>query len=121
MDTMFKHKIWRLALVSLSFAVLVAQNPPAPLPPAHHPLTFRINLAREAADHSISGRMIVMLSPKPPQGAIFQPEEELEVWIAAQEVQNLEPGSSVEVSGDMLAFPAPLSTAPAGDYYAMAL
>src|SRR6185436_17657203 len=111
MDTMLKHKLWRIALVSLSFAVLAAQNPPARLP-AHSPLTFRIHLAREAADHSISGRMIVMLSPKPPQGAIFAPEEELEVWIAAQEVRNLEPGSSVEVSGDMLAFPGPLSTAP---------
>jgi hypothetical protein len=44
MDTMLKHKLWRIALVSLPVAVLGAQNPPA-----HHPLTFRIHLAREAA------------------------------------------------------------------------
>ena len=90
-------KLWRNALVSISFAVLGAQNPPA-----HHPLTFRIHLAREAADHSISGRMIVLLSPEPPRGAIFAPVEEPEIWIAAQEVRNLEPGSSVEISGDMV-------------------
>jgi S-formylglutathione hydrolase FrmB len=116
MDTMLKHKLWRIALISLSFAVLGAQNPPA-----HHPLTFRIYLAREAADHSISGRMIVLLSPRPPRGTFFSPVEEPDIWIAAQEVRNLEPGSSVEVSGDRLAFPAPLVTAPPGDYYAMAL
>src|SRR5215813_10622986 len=65
--------------------------------------------------------MFVLLSSKPPQGATFNPVEEVEVWIAAQEVQNLKPGSSVEISGDALAFPAALSTMPAGDYYAMAL
>jgi S-formylglutathione hydrolase FrmB len=113
---MLRQSLWRTALVVLSLALLGAQNPST-----HHPLTFRITLAREAAEHSISGRMIVMLSPKPPRGAVFSPIGEVEVWIAAQEVQNLEPGGSVEVNADALAFPAPLSTAPAGDYYAMAL
>src|SRR5215467_15060237 len=105
---MLRKNLCRVALVSLSLALLGAQNPST-----HHPLTFRVTLPREAADHSISGRMIVMLSPKPPRGATFYPVEELEVWIGAQEVQNLEPGGSVEISGDTLAFPAALSTAPA--------
>jgi len=115
---MLRQNLWRVALVTLSFAVLGAQNPTV-----HHPLTVRITLARDAADHTISGRMILLLSSKPPHGAIFNPngEEGAFLWLAAQEVQNLEPGSSVEVNGDALAFPAPLSTAPAGDYYAMAL
>jgi S-formylglutathione hydrolase FrmB len=114
---MLRLKFWRVALVTLSLALLGAQTSPA-----HHPLTIRVTLAREAADHSLSGRMIVLLSSKPPQGAIFDPISEGEsIWLAAQEFQNLEPGSSVEVNGDALAFPAPLSTAPAGDYYAMAL
>jgi len=115
---MLRQNLWRVALVTLSFAVLGAQNPTV-----HHPLTVRITLARDAADHTVSGRMILLLSSKPPHGAIFNPngEEGAFLWLAAQEVQNLEPGSSVEVNGDALAFPAPLSTAPAGDYYAMAL
>ncbi|HMF91271.1 MAG TPA: hypothetical protein VKL40_11560, partial [Candidatus Angelobacter sp.] len=115
---MLRQNLWRIALVSLLLAVLGAQDPPA-----HHPLTIRITLAREAADHSISGRMIVLLSSKPPRGAVFDPtgEEGAFIWLAAQEVRHLEPGSTVEVNGDRLAFPAPLSTAPPGDYYAMAL
>ncbi len=115
---MLRQKLWYVALVTLSLAVFGAQGPTV-----HHPLTVRVALAREAADHSISGRMIVLLSPKPPKGAIFDPtgEEGAFIWLAAQEVRNLQPGSNVEVNGDTLAFPAPLSSAPAGDYYAMAL
>ena len=114
---MLRQKLWYAALAALSLAFLGAQNPPV-----HHPLTVRITLAREAADHSISGRMIVVVSSKPPNGAgaILGPNGE-QVWLAAQEVRNLEPGGSVEINGDTLAFPAALSTVPAGDYYAMAL
>jgi S-formylglutathione hydrolase FrmB len=115
---MLKQNLWRAALVTLSLVLLGAQNPPD-----HHPVTVRITLAPSAADHSISGRMIVLLSSKPPNGAFFDPtgEEGAFIWLAAQELQNLEPGGTVQISGDALAFPGPLSSAPAGDYYAMAL
>jgi enterochelin esterase-like enzyme len=118
MKTMLSQKLWRAALATLLFAALGAQTPSA-----HHPITVRVTLAREALDHSISGRMIVMLSPKPPSGEVFDPNgpDGASLWLAAQEVRNLQPGSSVDVSGDVLAFPGPLSSAPAGDYYAMVL
>src|SRR5262245_4539865 len=107
---MLKKTFLRAALATLSLALLGA-----PSSPAHHPLTIRITLAPDAADHSISGRMIVLLSSKPPRGAIFDPngEEGASLWVAAQELQNVQPGGSVEINGDTLAFPAPLSSAPA--------
>ena len=43
------------------------------------------------------------------------------VWVAAREIRNLAPGETIEVNADTLAYPAPFSTAPAGDYQIMAL
>ena len=67
--------------------------------------------------------MIVLLSSKPPQNGVVDPTGPSGefIWLAAQEVQHLTPGATAEVNADTLAFPAPLSSAPAGDYWAMAL
>jgi enterochelin esterase-like enzyme len=42
-------------------------------------------------------------------------------WVAAKEVTDLDPGQSVEVDADEIAFPRPFSAMPAGDYEAQAV
>jgi len=59
---------WRWLALLLSLAALGAQTP-AP----RHPLTFRVTLARELSDHDAGGRMIVLLSSKPPQNGVIDP------------------------------------------------
>ncbi|HTM33863.1 MAG TPA: hypothetical protein VL263_21265, partial [Vicinamibacterales bacterium] len=92
---------------------------------AHHPLTAHITLSRELGDRAVSGRAILALSPKAPRGPALDPGQVFSgpdvVWIAAQEVAHLAPGASEDISGDQLAFPAALSTAPAGHWWAMLL
>jgi S-formylglutathione hydrolase FrmB len=109
---------WRWLALFLSLAALGAQTPTP-----RHPLTFHVTLARELSDHDVGGRMLVLLSSKPPQNGVLDPSGPNAefVWLAAQEVPHLSPGSTVEINADALAFPAPLSSAPAGDYWAMAL
>jgi hypothetical protein len=88
------------------------------------PLRFRVKLAPELGNAAQSGRLLIFLSSS------NKPERELHpgfgadahsVWITAREVTGLEPGASVEVYGNELAYPAPLAQAPPGSYQAMAL
>lgn len=108
----------------LAFALFVlgaAAQAQAP----YRSLTVHVTLARELGEHAASGRVIVELSHKPPQGGVLDPGFILSgpdaVWVAAQEVEHLAPGATAEINADALAFPAPLSTAPAGHWWAMAL
>ena len=88
------------------------------------PIHFRVKLASELASVPQSGRLLIFLSSS------SKPAEELHpafgadahsVWITAREVTGLQPGSSVEVYGNEISYPAPLAQAPAGDYQAMAV
>jgi S-formylglutathione hydrolase FrmB len=117
-SSVLKLNHWYIA--PLVFAVsLLAQTPAAPAP-----LMFRVTLSPQADKQYASGRMIVVLSSKPPgNGDMYAPQspDAAFMWLAAQEVRHWQPGSRVDIDADALAFPAPLSQAPAGDYYAMAL
>jgi Putative esterase len=53
---------------------------------------------------------------EPPYG-----KETESVWIAARDISTTLPGRTVDVDPDEVAFPTPLSKAPAGDYWVMAL
>ena len=116
---MLKLNRLRLSVLLLVCAALVAQTP-AP----HFPLVFRVTLSPQAGEQDASGRMIVVISSRPPErGQVYEPQssDAAFMWLAAQEVRHLKPGTSVDVDADVLAFPAPLSQAPAGNYFAMAL
>jgi hypothetical protein len=43
------------------------------------------------------------------------------VWIAARDIPTTKPGETVELDPNQVAFPAPFSKAPAGDYWVMAM
>jgi S-formylglutathione hydrolase FrmB len=114
-----KHRILRLLVLSLACASLFS-----PIQLAAETLRFHIRFAPELGSQPASGRMIVLLSSQE------KPLEELspgmgdnvrQVWIAAKEVHDLKPGEAMDLDPDELAFPKPLSQAPAGNYQAMAV
>ncbi len=87
---------------------------------------FTVGIATGIADRPVSGRLILLLA-KNAQGepgetllepAFFDPES---VLLTAVEVRNLEPGKTVEVRADQLAFPRPLADMPEGAYRAQAV
>ncbi|HZQ93093.1 MAG TPA: alpha/beta hydrolase-fold protein [Terriglobales bacterium] len=87
------------------------------------PIHLRVRLSPELARDDASGRLIVFLSSqKEPRKELSQEEgkEAKSVWITSQEVR-LSPGQEIEIGPNAPAFPAPLNTAPPGDYQAMAL
>jgi S-formylglutathione hydrolase FrmB len=113
-----KLRLYVLALC-LAFTIHLAAQAPAPAQRLH----FRVTVSKDVATKPVSGRLLVMMSSKPVQGDFIRPgygEEAHNVWIAAKEIHDVAPGTSVEFDPDDIAYPAPFSTAPAGDYKAMA-
>jgi hypothetical protein len=99
-----------LALCTLTAA---AQTPP--------PVVFRIALA-PTAGASVSGRLLLFLKAgkgdKEVETEEFHPEN---TYVAAREIHDLTPGSSVELDADEVAFPQPFSTLKPGDYEVQAV
>jgi hypothetical protein len=87
-------------------------------------LRFQIRLAPELGVGVQSGRLIVFLSAgsEPQQELKREPGEALHsMWIAAEEIRNLQPGQTVDFDPDRLAWPTGFSNAPRGNYQAMAV
>jgi enterochelin esterase-like enzyme len=113
-----KLRLYLLALC-LAFTLHLTAQSSAPAQRLH----FRITVSKDIASTPVSGRLLVMMTSKPVHGDMLQPgygEEAHDVWVAAQEVHDLAPGASVDFDPDTIAYPARLSTAPAGDYKVMA-
>jgi S-formylglutathione hydrolase FrmB len=93
----------------------------AAVAPAH--LHFRVALAASLNAQPAAGRLLLFMTGKAQKGAMLEPDflDPESVWIAGVEVQNMEPGKIIEVDGDEMGFPGPLSRAPQGDYQVIAL
>jgi S-formylglutathione hydrolase FrmB len=87
------------------------------------PLRFSVRVgAGEKAP--VSGRLLVFFGPLQPASDEMTPGfgvDAEKIWIAAREVSDIAPGSSIEFSPDELVFPAPFSSRKFGDYQVMAL
>lgn len=86
-------------------------------------LRFTVTLSPTLSSEPVSGRLIIFMTKNPEPLQVIEPSlfDLDKVWVAAKEVHNLTPGKSIEFNPDDIASPAPLSTAPAGDYQLMAL
>lgn len=86
-------------------------------------IRFRVGVSPVQAYQPVSGRLLIFMTNQEKPLKFIEPDflNPRSVWIAAVEVRNLEAGKTVEVDPDALAFPAPFSTAPKGDYQFMAL
>jgi len=97
-------------------AVLPAQSAPA----VRHTF-FRVKAA-ETLKTPVSGRLLIFLKQgsgdKNVETDEFRPSA---TWVAAEEIHDLEPGKTVEVDADQVAFPKPFSELGAGQYEAQAV
>ena len=87
-------------------------------PANHAPAIFRIT-ASPSLTGPVSGRLLLFMKQGSGDKAVdseeFRPGQ-TQGWIAAQEVHDLAPGSSVEVDADTVAYPKPFDQAPAGTW-----
>lgn len=106
-------KLLLLVLILVLLPSSQAQEP-------HH-LFFRVTLDSNA-DRSESGRLLVFIKPGTGAQSIgineFHPTE---TFVAAKEVRDLHPGSSIEIDMDDVVFPAPVSSLKPGDYQTQAV
>lgn len=97
-------------------ALLPAQSAPG----AAH-VFFRVKAA-ETVKEPVSGRLLVFLKQgsgdKDVTISEFHPSD---TWVAAQEIDDLEPGKTVEVDADQVAFPKHFSELAAGNYEVQAV
>ena len=86
-------------------------------------IRFEVAIDPTLASQPVSGRLLIFFTGNPNALEVIEPDflNPRSVWLAAMEVHNLAQGSPVEIDPDTLAFPAPFSTAPTGDYQVMAL
>src|SRR3989442_402757 len=77
----------------------------------------------QTAKQPVSGRLLVFMTNQTRPFEMIEPDflNPRAVWIAGMEVRNVTPGQTIDFDPDTLAFPAPFSTAPSGDYQLMAL
>src|SRR5579883_2709546 len=107
----------RLSLLLLSIAAGPLWTQPAT--PLH--VFFRVEIGRSVPG-PVSGRLLIFVKPGSGDRQIdTDPFHPGAAWVAAREVQNASPGSSIEVEAGDTAYPKPFSSMPAGDYEAQAV
>jgi enterochelin esterase-like enzyme len=98
-------------------AVLQGQRPAANQ--AAH-VFFRVEAP--PSDTPVSGRLLIFLKAGSGDKEVSSSEmHPADTWVCAREVQDLAPGSSVEVDANEIAFPRPFSALPTGIYEAQAV
>jgi enterochelin esterase-like enzyme len=103
-----------LALLLAAPALLIAQTP------ATH-VFFRVTAAPSLAG-PLSGRLLVFVTKGSGDKEVDSSEFHLtDTWVAAREVHDWMPGTSVEVDADALAYPKAFSALSAGTYEAQAV
>src|SRR5579883_1531600 len=82
---------------------------------------FRVEIGRSLPG-PVSGRLLIFVkSGSGDQQVDSDPFHPGAAWVAAREVQDVGPGSSIEVEAGESAYPKPFSSMPAGDYEAQAV
>lgn len=107
----------------LAFAILAFALTSASTATAAERIRFKVGINPALGAEPVSGRLLIFMTAQPKALEMIEPDflNPRSVWVTGVEVRNLEPGKPVEVDPDALSFPAPFSTAPAGDYQLMAL
>jgi enterochelin esterase-like enzyme len=106
--------------IALGMCLCLPAAAAAPDSPPHH-LFFRVVLGKEISQ-PVSGRLLLFLEPGSGASSVdtnpFHPEA---VYVAAEEIHDLAPGSAVDIDTDATAFPAGFSHLAPGDYQAQAV
>ena len=110
------------AVMAVSVAAFLSRGlqgqPAAGAPPVH--VFFRVQAP--PSDTPVSGRLLIFLKAGSGDKEVSTSElHPTDTWVCAREVRDLEPGSSIEVDADELAFPRPFSRLQTGIYEAQAV
>src|SRR5215831_8877655 len=104
--------------------LLLLSIAPGPLrtQPANPPhVFFRVDVGRSVPG-PVSGRLLIFVKPgSGDQQVDNDPFHPGATWVAAREIEDAKPGSSIEVDVDQTAYPKPFSSMPPGDYEAQAV
>ncbi|HXG94186.1 MAG TPA: alpha/beta hydrolase-fold protein [Blastocatellia bacterium] len=116
-----RSALYSTLLIALAIMLLACAR--AGVASAEGRLRFKIGIAPGLAEPDVSGRLLIFMTQRAEPVEMIEPSwfDLKSVRMAAMEVHDLAPGKTVEVDPDQMAFPAPFSTAPAGDYQVMAL
>jgi enterochelin esterase-like enzyme len=109
------------AFFSLALCALALLN--AHLAMAAGRIRFQVSVNAALASEPVSGRLLIFMTNETKPVEMIEPDflNPRSVYLTGLEVHNLEAGKPIEVDPDVLSFPAPFSSAPAGDYQLMAL
>ena len=111
------RRVLLIAAMAVPVAVLL-HGQPSSSPTVH--TFFRVQAP--PSEGPVSGRLLIFLKAGSGDDEVSTSElHPTDTWVCAREVQNLTPGSSIEVDADEIAFPRPFSTLPVGIYEAQAL
>ena len=111
----------RVALVAAGLFSLACGSVPlhGQATPVH--VFFRVQ-AGASVGAPISGRLLIFVKPgagdREVENSEFRPTD---TWVAAREVHDLMPGTTIEFDADEAAYPKPFSALPAGTYEAQAV
>ncbi len=93
-------------------SLALAQHPPE----AAHPGLVRVTVA-SSLPGPVSGRLLLFMKHGSQDKSVdieeFHPAD---TWVAAQQVYDLAPGSSIEMDANTVAYPRPFAQAPAGTW-----
>ncbi len=106
----------QLTLLTVAVQIALADSEGGPLR-----FSVRVGAGGKAP---VSGRLLVFFGPLQSASEEMAPGfgvDTEKIWIAAREVTDIAPGSTIEFNPDELVFPAPFSTRKYGDYQVMAL
>jgi S-formylglutathione hydrolase FrmB len=108
----FSLAICALVLVGSAFTAFAADG-----------IRFQVKLNWTSTEEPVSGRLLIFMTSQSKPIEYISPDflNPRSVWITGVEVRNFAIGKQIEIDPDALAFPAPFSTAPKGDYQFMAL
>jgi hypothetical protein len=111
-----RSTIFTLAICALAFANAFTAT-------AAGRIRFKVGINAALASAPVSGRLLIFMTNQAKPLEMIEPDflNPRSVYLTGLEIRNLEPGKPIEVDPDVLSFPAPFSTAPAGDYQLMAL
>lgn len=116
------HRAARAAISAAAAVALLMAWPAGAGAQSASPHTFFRVQAAATLDKPVSGRLLIFLKAGSGDTSVDNDEmRPTSTWICAREVRDLEPGDSVEVDADQLAFPQPFSELPAGVYEAQAV
>jgi enterochelin esterase-like enzyme len=116
-------RIFRQAMFSTVCAVFAAVTLHAQTQADNQPVHtfFRIQAAASLGA-PVCGRLLIFLKAGSGDKEVTTSEfHPVDTWVAAREVRDLAPGSSVEVDADEMAYPKPFSSLPPGTYEAQAV